>query len=306
MTLDIETLNSKFSIQQDDNQLLITRGDGDIPVVTIQNKLASARISLQGAHILSWIPAGEAEVIWLSEDAVYKDGKSIRGGIPVCWPWFGAHESREDFPAHGFARTVMWDLLKTEALDDGRTRISLFIQKSQQMDSFWPEQAEVFFQVTVGKKLELELDTCNKGSKAISIGQAFHTYFKVNDVSRVMLHGLDGAEYLDKLEGFKRKKQPGTVTINEEVDRVYLDTVNDCVIQDTELNRNIVIKKCGSHSTVVWNPWQQTADKMGDLGTNGYKTMLCVESSNAADDVVVIEPGKQHQLYVDYEVIKAG
>ena len=301
MNHDIVSLNQKFSFQDDSNQLRIVLGEGDIPVVEIINDQASARISLQGAHLLSWIPKDEDEVLWLSEVASFKPGKSIRGGIPICWPWFGAHAKNENFPAHGFARTVMWDVVKTEALEDGRTRISFSLNLADYSE-WWPYPTEVFYQITVGQTLELELDTCNKGSQAITIGQALHTYFNVADVSRVMLHGLDGAEYLDKMDGFNRYQQQGAVVFNQEVDRVYLDTVNDCVIQDTVLDRNIIIIKCGSHSTVVWNPWQKTADRMGDLGDEGYKRMLCVESSNAAQDVVVIEPGRQHQLWVKYEV----
>ena len=301
MNHNIEALNQKFSFQNDKNQLRFLHGEGDIPVVEIKNQQACARISLQGAHLLSWTPNGEKEVLWVSEAASFKVGKSIRGGIPICWPWFGAHDKHESFPAHGFARTSMWEVVKTEALEDGRTRISFSLPLAEYI-KWWPYPSEVFYQITVGQTLELELDTCNKGRQAITIGQALHTYFNVADVSRVMLHGLDGAEYLDKLDGFNRYQQQGAVVFNHEVDRVYLDTVNDCVIQDTVLNRNIVIIKCGSHSTVVWNPWQQTADRMGDLGNEGYKKMLCVESSNAADDVVVIEPGHQHQLWVKYEV----
>jgi len=271
-------------------------------VVEIHNRHGSALISLQGAHLLSWIPAGEEDVIWLSEEAKFSAGKSVRGGIPICWPWFGAHASNADFPAHGFARTSNWQVVTTEALGDGNTRITFTTHPQPETEAMWPADTSVQYQLTIGKKLEMELLTHNNGSEAISIGQALHTYFRVGDVSQVLLHGLDDTDYLDKLEDFKRKIQHGPITVNEEIDRIYLDTTSDCVIEDRLLKRNIIIIKCGSHSTVVWNPWQETADKMGDLGRNGYKHMLCVESSNAADDVVTIEPGKAHQLWVQYEV----
>ena len=299
---DIEKLNSQFALQNKNNTLSVKAGEGGIPVIEIQNDHARASISLQGAHILSWVPVGQQEVIWLSEDAAFKEGKSIRGGIPVCWPWFGAHESNSNYPAHGFARTTMWDILSTEALEDDRTRIIFSMQPQPGNESMWLPATTVQFSITIGKKLELELITHNNGNKAITLGQALHTYFKVSDVSKVLLHGLDNTDYLDKLENFKRKRQFGPVVIKEEVDRVYLDTFSDCIIDDKSLNRNIIIKKIGSHSTVVWNPWQQTAAKMGDLGEQGFQSMLCVESSNAAEDVVTIEPGKVHQLWVQYEV----
>jgi len=305
--MNIEQLNDEFSLQVDHNVLHFIVGKGDSTFIEIHNKHASALISLQGAHLLSWIPKDEEDrsqedVIWLSKDAKFADGKSVRGGIPICWPWFGAHESNKDFPAHGFARTTPWQVLTTEAMSNGSTRINFTTQPTENTENMWPSETSVQYQLTVGKKLEMELITHNNGAESITIGQALHTYFNVGDVSKVLLHGLGGTNYLDKLEDFKQKHQHGPVTINEEVDRIYLDTANECVIEDKALKRNIAIIKCGSHSTVVWNPWKDTANKMGDLGKEGYKKMLCVESCNAANDVVTIEPGKAHHLWVQYEV----
>ncbi len=302
--LSVEQLNKVFALKTTDNSVSFINGKGDIPFVEIHNQYASALISLQGAHVLSWIPEGEEDVIWLSDDAKFAAGKSVRGGVPICWPWFGAHKSNADYPAHGFARTTDWQVVNTEALDNGNTRITFTTQPQGGNEAMWPAETSVQYQLTVGKKLELELITHNNGSKPIILCQALHTYFKVGDISKVRLHGLDDTDYLDKLENFKRKVQHGPVTIDEEVDRIYLDTASDCVIEDRALKRNIVIIKCGSHSTVVWNPWQETAEKMGDLGKDGYKKMLCVESSNAAEDIVTIDPGKTHQLWVQYEVQK--
>ena len=299
---DIELLNKKHSQEIGQNYLCFKKGEGDIPIVEVKNQYASAIISLQGAHLLSWIPEGEEDVIWLSEDASFAAGKSVRGGIPICWPWFGAHESYSDYPAHGFARTTKWHILCTETLDDGSTRITFTTQAIPENEHMWPPETTVQLKITIGKKLEMELITNNNGSQAITIGQALHTYFKIGDISKVSLHGLDDTVYLDKPDGLKRKNQHGPVTISGEVDRIYLDTTSDCVIEDKVLKRNIIIIKCGSHSTVVWNPWQETAAKMGDLGEQGYKRMLCVESCNAADDVVTIEPGKTHHLWAQYEV----
>ena len=300
----MEPHNEKFSLKSALNRFCFSKGKGGIPVIDIRNKFGTAIISLQGAHLLSWIPEGEEDVIWLSEDAKFAPGKSVRGGIPICWPWFGAHETNKDFPAHGFARTTPWELTCTETLDDGATRVTFTTEPQAGSEQMWPPQTTVQYQVTIGKKLEMELVTHNFGPESIVIGQALHTYFKIGDVSKVMLHGLGDTNYLDKLEGFKQKHQHGPIFIDQEIDRVYLDTVSECVIEDKALKRNIVINKCGSHSTVVWNPWQATAEKMGDLGEDGYKKMLCVESCNAADDVIEIPPGKTHHLWVQYQVQK--
>jgi glucose-6-phosphate 1-epimerase len=298
----VQQLNQQYAIKQEGCSVTFIEGQAGIPLVEISNQYARAKISLQGAHLLSWIPKGEEDVIWLSKEASYAEGKSIRGGVPICWPWFGQHASNADFPAHGFARTTYWRVSRTEALENGNTRIVFTTSPQHDTNKMWPSDTTVQFQLDIGQKLEMELLTSNLGSSPITISQALHTYFRVGDVSDTQLHGLDDTKYLDKLENFKSKNQHGPVTVHEEVDRIYLDTASDCVIEDRSLNRNIIIRKCGSHSTVVWNPWQATAEKMGDLGKDGYRHMLCVESSNAADDVIKIEPGKSHRLWVQYEV----
>jgi len=296
-----DQLNAQHGIDQ---QLVFITGEGGIPLINIKNSQAKASISLQGAQVLSWAPktaTGEfEEVIWVSDKASFLPGKSVRGGIPICWPWFGPHSTRKNFPAHGFARTTRWQIESTLTLDDGSSRICLTMEPRPENVEMWPSQTSVLVQITIGKKLEIELITHNHGTETITIGQAFHTYFKVGDISQVILHGLADTDYLDKLDDFKRKHQHGPIVIDKEVDRIYLDTTTDCVLEDKHLKRNIIIIKCGSHSTVVWNPWEETARRMGDLGEQGYKKMLCVESSNAAEDVVTIEPGKDHHLWVQY------
>jgi len=303
--MNLDELNSQHGIS---GQLSFKVGEANIPIVEVSNTQASAKVSLQGAQVLSWQPMndkGEAQedVIWVSDDATFALGKSVRGGIPICWPWFGAHESNSQFPAHGFARVTLWQVFSTESLEDGRTRISFILEPDDSNEAMWPPQTSVLFQLTIGSRLEMELVTHNKSDQAITISQALHTYFKVGDVSQVAVHGLSDTQYLDKLDDFKRKTQKGPITVSEEVDRVYLNTATDCVIEDKVLQRNIVIIKCGSHSTVVWNPWAESAAKMGDLGVDGYKQMLCVESSNAAEDEVVIAPGMDHHLWVQYELV---
>lgn len=316
--MNLDELNHQYGT---DGQLVFKSGKGGLPVIEVNNPLCTAIISLQGAQVLSWTPlpcdqqtdslsgakADEeatvaSDVIWLSREAGFASGQSIRGGIPICWPWFGAHRSNKTLPAHGFARVSLWQVLSTEILPDNSIRISFSLNKTNENSHMWPADTSVQCQITLGSKLEIELITHNHGNAAVTIGQALHTYFRVADISQVKLHGLDEAEYLDKLAGYQRKRQQGPVIIDREVDRIYLDTTSDCVIEDSALKRNIVIIKCGSHSTVVWNPWQETAAKMGDLGKDGYKQMLCVESANAAEDEVTIEAGKDHHLWVQYSV----
>jgi len=299
---DIKDLNKNFSIDSIQH-LNFKMGDGGIPLVEIENEFATAVISLQGAHVLSWVPKGEADVIWLSTDAKFALGKSVRGGVPICWPWFGAHESDTNFPAHGFARTVLWTVKQTQALENGETQILFQLDTSaldETLQEMWPQATLAVYKITIGQTLTLELVTTNKSDEPLTLGQALHTYFNVFDIEQTTLTGLEGKDYLDKTAGFERKVQAGSIVIKQEVDRIYLQTADNVVIDDVK--RKIKIEKKGSLSTVVWNPWQEVANKMGDLGTEGYREMLCVESANAADDIMTIAAGESHTLRVCYSV----
>jgi len=299
----IDKLNDEYAFVQGEDYLHFVNSTGDIPIVEIKNQYASAKISLQGAHILSWKPAGEDEVIWLSEDASYARGKSIRGGIPLCWPWFGAHETRADLPAHGFARTVLWQVLDTKQLNTGETTITFQLDTttlSINTEEMWPQATVATYRIIVGKTLSLELATKNNSSQSYTLGQALHTYFDVQDIAEVSIVGLNGRPYLDKTLDFSKHTQTESLTIQGEVDRIYLDTPDEVLIKNK--SRTIIIEKTGSLSTVVWNPGEEVAKKMGDLGQDGYQQMLCVESANAAEDTVIVEPEQTHKLNVIYKI----
>lgn len=303
ITANVDQLNKDFSFANEYHSLIFKMGKGDIPVVEIKNDQSRAAISLQGAHILSWVPAGEDDVIWLSKEAKFAVGKSVRGGVPVCWPWFGSHKDNAAYPAHGFARTVLWQVIKTKAISAGETQITFQLdtrQLDETLQAMWPLPTVVEYRLTIAKTLTMELTTFNHSDQVMTIGQALHTYFKVDCVSCTKVMGLEDKAYLDKTDGFNRKTQIGVVSISAEVDRVYLDTPNDLIIDDNK--RMIVIKKTGSQSTVVWNPWKEVADKMGDLGEDGYLKMLCVESANAMEDTVDVAVGGSHSLQVIYEL----
>ena len=279
----------------------IEPGRGGIDAVTLSNASGSTTISLLGATLIDWTPADGEAVIWLSSEAVFREGKGIRGGIPICWPWFGAHTERADFPQHGFARSCMWDLAAVEESDDGSTcaRFSL----SMAPDELWPHASSLEFCVTLGETLRCELITRNLDQQPFLITQALHTYFNITDISNVSVSGLDGRRYLDKPDGFAEKHQEGAITFASEVDRVYLDTDDVCRIEDAGMGRNIIIDKVGSRSTVVWNPWVENAMKMADMPDDGYRTMVCVETTNAASDGVTLQPGESHSMLAEYRVI---
>ncbi|MDH5516839.1 MAG: D-hexose-6-phosphate mutarotase [Gammaproteobacteria bacterium] len=302
-TTSIDQLNQQFGFNTGPNKLSIINGEGDIGRINIENQQATASISLQGAHLLSWIPDNADEVIWLSEQASFASGKSVRGGIPICWPWFGPHESNAQYPAHGFARTVIWQLTNTRALSADETEISFKLETAsldQKYQAMCPQPLTAEYIISIGKRLSMKLITHNNGQQAVSLGQALHTYFKVDDITDTTVRGLENKEYLDKTDDFSRKTQSGPVIIEQEVDRIYLQTADQLIIDNNI--RKIIISKQGSESTVVWNPGKAVAEKMGDLGEQGYQKMLCVESANAAEDIRQIEAGQSHQLQVTYEI----
>jgi len=298
MTASITELNHRFGT---DSAVRFKEFASGFPVLELHNAHASATIALQGAQVMTWAPKGHQPVIWLSRAAKFVPGKSIRGGVPVCWPWFGAHATEPSFPAHGFARTVPWELLEAQTRG-GETRLRFRINPTSAPPAQWPQGADATLDLTVGSTLALALATRNTGTQSLTLTEALHTYFEVGDVRRVAVHGLDGLGYLDKVENMARKRQAGAVTVGGEVDRIYLDSTADCIIEDPVLNRRIRIAKSGSRSTVVWNPWIEKAAKMGDLGEDGYLKMICVESGNAAENAVQVAPGAEHRLEVKYSV----
>ncbi len=297
--MTLAELNQRFGIS---NHIRFTEISGGLIAADIDNAHASAGITLQGAHLMTFQPRGQEPVIWLSKYAKFAAGKSIRGGVPICWPWFGPHATDSKLPGHGYARTVMWEVLETKALPDGSTFIRLGLVETDATRAQWPHPSSAQVEITVGKALRVELVTHNSGKEVFTLGEALHTYFHISDVAQMTIQGLAGCDYLDKVGEPARRTQQDGIVIASEVDRVYVDTAADCVIEDRGLKRAIRIAKQGSRSTVVWNPWTEKADKMGDFGQDGHRGMVCVESANAFDNVVSVAPGATHRLAVVYSV----
>ena len=299
--MTLTELNQRFAISNHVQFREITEG---MIVAEVANQHAIANIALQGAHIATFQPRGEEPVIWLSQLAKFVPGKSIRGGVPICWPWFGPHATDNKLPGHGYARTVMWDVLETKALPDGSTFLRFGLIESDTTRAQWPHTCSVQLEATVGKSLRVELVTRNSGNAAFQLGEALHTYLHISDVGQMTIRGLENCAYLDKVKDFGRFKQQNGIVIESEVDRVYVNTTTDCVIEDKGLKRAIRIAKQGSQSTVVWNPWTEKADKMGDFGKDGHRGMVCVESGNALENAVTLAPGATHRLAAVYSTEK--
>ena len=297
----LNLLNQKHAIEN--HVQLREIADGMI-IAEVANQHALANIALQGAHVATFQPRGEEPVIWLSPLAKFAPGKSIRGGVPICWPWFGPHQTDSKLPGHGFARTVPWELLDTKALEDGSTFLRFGLIENDTTRAQWPHPSTAQLEVTVGKALRVELVTANTGSAPFELSEALHTYLQISDVGNMTIRGLEGCEYVDKVGATTRRTQQDGIVIESEVDRVYVNTEADCVIEDKGLKRAIRIRKEGSRSTVVWNPWQEKAEKMGDFGEKLHRDMVCVESANALENVVTVAPGETHRLVAVYSVEK--
>lgn len=296
----VSSLTERFAIP---GQIDFKQDPGGLLLVDVANEEATATLAMQGAHLMRWAPRGEPSVLWLSPSAVLAPGKAIRGGVPICWPWFGPHDSQGNFPSHGFARTAPWEIIDGSQRTDGATRLRFRLAPGKAQQACWPYPSEVQLHIAVGEALELELVTRNGGDKPFTFGAALHSYFAVSDARRIALHGLDGLPFIDKLAGGKRVPgRRGPLCLDGELDRIYLDSTADCVIEDPGLQRRIRIEKHGSRSTVVWNPWRDKAAGLGDMGQDDYLGMLCVESGNVADDVVTLAPEAKHRLWVRYSV----
>lgn len=293
----VSALHQRFGLAP---QLEFKRHPNGLVILEIENQLASARLCLQGAHLLTWRPRSTSiPVVWLSDEARLEACKSVHSGVPICWPWFGAHPDQAHFPAHGFARNLPWEVVDAAAEPDGATRITLRLLQSAETQAQWPHPFTLTLDLVIGETLKMTLATSNTGAAEFVIGEAFHTYFQVGDVEKVSVLGLAEGAYLDKVENFARKHQSGAVTFCGETDRVYVDSSAECVIEDPELRRRIHIAKSGSSTTVVWTPWQEKAAKLEDIGED-WRHMLCVESANAAQNVVTVAPGTTHTLAVEY------
>ncbi len=278
----------------------VQAGSEGLPKVRVTTAEAEGEIYLHGAHVAAWKPAGGQNVLWLSEKSWWQDDKPIRGGVPLCFPWFGPKKDDPQAPGHGFARIRSWQL---DSIDqqDGEVMVSLSTRSDASTKAWWPADFELGFHVTFGAKLVMRLDVTNTGNSPLRAEEAFHTYFSVGDVRQVTVRGLDGVHYIDKVDGAKEKTQEGAITITEETDRVYLNTTGPVEIEDPVLKRRIRVSKECSADTVVWNPWIAKSKAMPDFGDEEWPGMLCVETCNAAN-AIELTPGQRHSISAIVEV----
>jgi D-hexose-6-phosphate mutarotase len=294
---DVAELNKSFGIE---GELGFCDMQGQ-PIAWLKNDACAATVALMGGQMLSWHPNGQEEVLWVSDTRPKSPDQPLRGGVPVCWPWFGPHPRDQALPNHGFVRTRPW-AVTASFRDTQSTELTLKTATTPADLALWPHRAELTLRIIAGATLRLELTTRNTDTESFAVTQALHSYFHVADITNVEVEGFDGLDYLDKTDAYARKRQAGPITVNSEVDRIYLGHTGPAVIRDATLGRAIVITKSGSSSSVVWNPWEERAKQLGDLGADGYRRMLCVETANAGEDAIRLEPGAQHTLAAEFQV----
>jgi glucose-6-phosphate 1-epimerase len=289
----IDDLNRRFGIP---GVAQVLNGKSGLPKLRVTTESATAEIYLHGAQATQWQPAGAEDVIFLSEHSHWEDGRAIRGGIPVCFPWFRGKADDPKAPAHGFVRTREWRLDAVIAGED-RSVIAVFSTESDESTRrWWPHEFRLVHRIAIDRSLHLELTVTNAGTSPLSFEEALHTYFRVGDVENVRVRGLDGVAYLDNTDGNREKTQPGDVVFAAPTDNAYLNTQGAAELIDPSLRRTLRTDKKNSATTVVWNPWQQGAAALSDLGDDEWRRMACVEASNILGAAVTLSPGEQHTM----------
>ena len=276
----------------------IGKGPGGLERLELAANAGEAHVFLHGAHVTHFQPRGGKPVLWVSRESRYESGRPIRGGVPVCFPWFGPRAGAPDAPLHGFARIRPWTLASVEPQPDGRLRALLELVSDGATRALFPHDLRVSLEVVVGSTLSLALSVRNTGPSPLTFEEALHTYLAVSDVRQCRVTGLEGTAFVDKTAGGARRPgEPAPIVVAAETDRVYLGTEGAVTVEDPGKTRRIVVSKTGSRTTVVWNPWVAKAKAMPDFGDDEWPGMLCVETANAmVENAVTLAPGASHTM----------
>lgn len=290
--IDIDALEEKFSIE---GEVGFSEMENDLVFITVSNKYAEADICLYGAHITNYKPYKTIEMLWLSEYSDFEEGKPIRGGIPVCFPWFGPHKTDSSLPQHGFARLMYWDVVETQSLPSRETLVRLQLCSSEKTKAYWNHDFCAEMIITVGKELTTTLKVTNTSAEPFEYSSALHSYFSLSAIGNITIEGLQNTKYHNQLEAGDFKQESELLTIEKAETRHYYDTEETCVINDDVFRRRISVEKAGSKVTTVWNPWEETCAKIEDMPDEAYHSFVCVETVNAFEDTVKLAPGEIHE-----------
>lgn len=282
----------------------------ELLAVHIENDAATATIFLQGAQLSQFQAKGQTASIWCSDSCDYKAGSPLRGGIPICWPWFGdfdrnpkavqasAPHTQEQTPsAHGFVRNQDWQLADIKIIDDNCTKTTLSLDIAADENANWPHATRLMAEFTVSAELTVTFTVQNLSSQTVHFTNALHTYLGVENIKHTQVAGLDNCRYLDCLDDWQEHQHKGDLLVNGETDRIYYDADDPIVIKEDD-KPSIELHSTGSRSTVVWNPWIDKAERLSQFDSQDYLNMLCIETANIGDDAVALAPQQRHQLTV--------
>lgn len=273
----------------------------ELPALRIHNKVASSTISIQGAQVIEYALVDKPNLFFVSQAEPYAIGKAIRGGVPICWPWFGPHASEKEAPAHGLVRAELWQY---EVVSDTEQRTELrFWYETSGEDIGFSFKARAELLVSVGETLVMSLTTHNLGSEPFQLSQALHSYFKCDDVADVKIMGLHGQPYIDKVTKVKAYF-PSTFQFNREIDWIVHDRGTPLALTGLG-DYAIGMKRIGSGSVVVWNPWVDKAKTLSQFQPEEYQKMFCVEASNASEDTRLVKAGGEHVLIMELKHLSA-
>jgi glucose-6-phosphate 1-epimerase len=279
------------------------RGPGGLPFLTIETARCAARVTPYGAHVCEWAPAGQGPVLFLSPRAVFAPGTAIRGGVPLCFPWFAAHPSDPAKPAHGFARTRAWEMVDVIADETGQVHVGMRLAADAATRALWDAEFEASFTISFGTTLTMTLAVENVSAREIRYETALHTYLEVGDVEQVRLRGLEGAPFIDKVDGGREKRSGAEpLALAGDTDRVFAGTTAACVVDDPVLRRRIRVEKRGSDSTVVWNPGREKGEAVADIG-EAWQRFVCVETANCGPHAIRLAPGDRHAMTASLSVL---
>lgn len=295
----IDDLNRRFGIP---DLVEVLSGNGGLPKIRVTAPSASAEIYLHGAQLTSWQPADAAEVLFLSEHSNWQGGRAIRGGIPVCFPWFRSKADDLSAPAHGVVRTKEWQL-EAVRVDEDSVVVVCSTESDDLTQRWWPHAFRLVHKLSIGKSLRLELNVTNTGQIPFAFEEALHTYFCVSQLERVSIRGLDQITYLDNIDGNRRKNQSGDLRFTAKTDNAYIDVHGPAELIDPTLGRRIKTEKVNSATTVVWNPWQEGAAALSDLGNSEWRRFACVEASNILGSAILLAPGREHSMKATISVV---
>ena len=296
----IEELNARFSKQ---GRIAFETGPGGVVVARLESGGSSCRLSILGATVLSYIPEGGREVLFLSRRSGFQPGRAIRGGIPLCLPWFGDDPTGSGLPKHGFFRLFEWEVAGT-SFRDGDSSVLLTLADSASTREYWPRSFRAECRVSLGSSLSVSVKVINAGTEAFGLSCAFHPYFAISNITRIEMPDLASEEYLDHLApstAESRKTQAGTLRFSGEVDRIYLRS-GPVDIVDPASARRIRVAGCGTAQTVVWNPWKEKCSAMADLEAGDYLRYVCVEPGIIAPPEARVEAGADFEFGMRIEV----